>query len=725
MDIFDYKLEVYDLSYRLLADLVDNSDMRAYEITVNKNVNEIDTLTFKINAKSPKVKYLLNEELIKFDGDYYFIKNPKETRNESSVITVECEHISSGLAGIHCGKIEIPAGTPQELITEVLKGTNWEYIGTDAPGDMMRHLISEGEKSVFENLIEIANVFNGTLEFSTREDNTHCVFLRVSPVDRGTIVEYGFNLKSEEIDRDSKEIFTRLTMFGAVDETTGEEINIMGQNPSGSAYVENYSYYTRRGYTIDYIKAHPELFLKECIIRDTSIDDPAELYRLSIEKLEQISKPVLNATIEAADLSLLPEYMLEKPIIGEKIIIYDYDIEMELEAQVVSISKNYDNPLAISFQISNVISYQDRFNNIFQNSDKIDKVFSGSDGKLHGIYIKDLTVDTAKIKDLAVQTAKIDNLAVTSAKIAKAAIGSGHIKDLSVGSAHIQQASIGDAHIIDLSADKLNAGRIDTSKIKVSSRDGEIEISGYQVMVNDTTNLNDIKNRVILGKYKRAENDWCYGLVVRGQDGQTVMIDEAGVHNAGITSGAIDDNKIADDANINGAKIDINSVIRIVNQGEGIETIKGAKIYLDNDTLDVVMSNVQKVQTAHGNSIESNKGQIKVLSDNIKLIVDSLEKVEEGINQNAIYKVEIISTNGYIFKNNNISTTLQARVYKGKNDVTAEFDAAQFRWTRVSDDSEGDRVWNEEHTQGSKSIEVTSKDVKNRATFNVDVHDKV
>ena len=39
------------------------------------------------------------------------------------------------------------------------------------------------------------------------------------------------------------------------------------------------------------------------------------------------------------------------------------------------------------------------------------------------------------------------------------------------------------------------------------------------------------------------------------------MIDGDGVHNAGITDGAVDNNKVANDANIAGSKLDINSVV--------------------------------------------------------------------------------------------------------------------------------------------------------------------
>ncbi|MDI9461023.1 MAG: hypothetical protein QM216_02825, partial [Bacillota bacterium] len=81
------------------------------------------------------------------------------------------------------------------------------------------------------------------------------------------------------------------------------------------------------------------------------------------------------------------------------------------------------------------------------------------------------------------------------------------------------------------------------------------------------------------------------------------------------------------------------------------------------------------------------------------------------------YKVDIFSTGGLVFKNGVISTTLIARVYKGKEDITDQIDSNYFRWTRISDDPAGDEIWNDANYGGSKQIVVTQDDVFARATF--------
>ncbi len=86
--------------------------------------------------------------------------------------------------------------------------------------------------------------------------------------------------------------------------------------------------------------------------------------------------------------------------------------------------------------------------------------------------------------------------------------------------------------------------------------------------------------------------------------------------------------------------------------------------------------------------------------------------------KNVTHKVEIFSSGGLVFKNGQITTTLIARVYKGKEDVTDLIDANYFRWTRISDDTEGDEAWNATHYSGMKQVVITQDDVFVRATFN-------
>lgn len=226
--------------------------------------------------------------------------------------------------------------------------------------------------------------------------------------------------------------------------------------------------------------------------------------------------------------------------------------------------------------------------------------------------ITELNAANGKIDVLESKTASIDNLLAGN-------LTANNFKANSIvaGSGIIADGAIGSAQISSLSVNKLEAGDITTSKHRIVSADGTIEIVGNQILIN----RNNV-NRVILGEYRKQDNTTDYGLLIRGKDGKTIMLDSDGVHNAGITNGAIDNNKVADNANISGNKLDINSVIREVNNN-GTETIKGTKVTVGDRTLDVELSTQNNTITEHGKELSSQKATIQALDNAIKLKVDS------------------------------------------------------------------------------------------------------
>ena len=230
------------------------------------------------------------------------------------------------------------------------------------------------------------------------------------------------------------------------------------------------------------------------------------------------------------------------------------------------------------------------------------------------------------------------------------------------GSGIIAEGAIGDAQISSLNANKIRAGTIDTSLVNVSSSNGEIQITGYQILVNDTTNALDKKNRVILGKYIKGDAEK-YGLLIRGADGQTVMWDETGVHNAGITDGSIDNNKISDDANIEGYKLNINSVIRTINK-DGTEVISGTRVQVGNKTLEVELSEQKNLITDNKTELSNQRSQIIANTEAIKLKVDNQTFTETTtqITQDTINKINAAKTElkGEISDVNNSLSSLES-----------------------------------------------------------------
>lgn len=106
-------------------------------------------------------------------------------------------------------------------------------------------------------------------------------------------------------------------------------------------------------------------------------------------------------------------------------------------------------------------------------------------------------------------------------------------------------------------------------------------------------------------------------------------------------------------------------------------------------------------------------------SESVTKVSDRVTEIEDK----KMYRLVITSSNGNIFKNGSIATTLSAQVYSWDDNITDTLDPNQFIWTRVSDDADADKLWNAAHYGGAKSIKITTDDVYVRATFFCDLID--
>lgn len=255
------------------------------------------------------------------------------------------------------------------------------------------------------------------------------------------------------------------------------------------------------------------------------------------------------------------------------------------------------------------------------------------------------------------------------------------------------EGSIGSAQIQDLDVNKLNAGTIDTARIGLASADSSLLISGSQILVNDTTDPLNPVNRVIVGKYTDADGNLEYGFLVRSADGQTVMIDGEGVHNAGITDGAIDNNKVADDANISGKKLDIRSVVEEINDGE--TKISQTIIQVGDKSLDIV------------------------LREQTQEISDTTERIGE-IESKKMYRIETYISGRQIFTDKGQAAVMSCRVLSWDEDITAAIDDSAFFWHRESGNAESDAEWDSYHA-GMQQVNITTEDVLNNASFYCEV----
>lgn len=85
------------------------------------------------------------------------------------------------------------------------------------------------------------------------------------------------------------------------------------------------------------------------------------------------------------------------------------------------------------------------------------------------------------------------------------------------------------------------------------------------------------------------------------------------------------------------------------------------------------------------------------------------------------YRLEILTSNGTIVNNENYSTKLSVKLYINNKDVTDTIPSINFKWSRISGNSESNKLedaeWNLRFANGAKEVLVTKEDVNRRALF--------
>lgn len=216
------------------------------------------------------------------------------------------------------------------------------------------------------------------------------------------------------------------------------------------------------------------------------------------------------------------------------------------------------------------------------------KTATANDLKAANANIQNLTATKATITDLNAATAKISVLEGNYANLNTLVNGnltSANIQSLTLNSKNttIENGMIKNAMIENLAFDKITGMDINTTNLTVHSSDGKSKWTDNTIQISDA-------NRVRVQIGKDASND--YSMSVWDKNGNLIW-DALGATEKTIQRKIIRDSIVADDANISGSKLDINSVIKEVN---GSTTkLKSSTIVMNdkNQTLDVVFNEME------------------------------------------------------------------------------------------------------------------------------------
>ncbi|WP_224395298.1 phage tail spike protein [Clostridium perfringens] len=620
------------------------------------------TLSFYYPKKGKYYDEIVEEAYIRTKKDEFVVK---ARELDEDYTKFECSLNLEELEGNIFDRFESVEQTITSALNLAVVGAGWTVKDNTLK---KRRTVRCTNKSSLEIVREIKNVYRVDIVFNTLGKQIE-VYEHLGE-DKGTYFIDSLNLIALQVQSDSRQYATRIIAEGK-DGLSFSDIN------NGKNYVENYQYSNKVKtiYWKDERYSVKENLLEDARAKLEELSKPFRSYSASILNLAELNprySSILDFKLgDAINLISKKNKIKDKQRIVKTIewpqdhtkdsvelanaTLKFEDIQQENQETTDTVSNiTTDNGTINGSTIDSIQVKQ--IENFEANVLKVTKleVIEASINHLSVIKadIQDLNVVKANIGILEATKANITELNSVRADLQQAIIGKANITDLNAavgkihvlesktasienalagnltaenfkansivaGSGIIAEGAIGSAQISSLSVNKLEAGDITTSKHRIVSADGTIEIVGNQILIN----RNNI-NRVILGEYRKSDGTTEYGLLVRAKDGQTIMLDGNGVHNAGITDGAIDNNKVADNANISGNKLDINSVIREVNNN-GTETIKGTKVTVGDRTLDVELSTQKNTITEHSKELSSQKASLTALDNALKFKVDS------------------------------------------------------------------------------------------------------
>ena len=533
---------VCNMKYEKLTSLLDNQGTGPINIEETVSLNEISTLSFEFPIRNPKSKYLINENLILFNGEYYVIKTPtiSHSNENGPVANYTCNHLSETLQN---NIVSLAETTPKNVIDLMKLALAYDESGQPTLGwsvgaigvnTTIKRGLENSEQSSFATLTTIADKFNGMLVFHSQTKKVDMIPINTDAVPKHHL-RVRRNLKSIEVTYDTSEMTTRLYCFGSTDEN-GNELNIMSVNPTGKPYIDNFDYFYNLGYTDDDIEAHPELFIKTNIWRDDNYYLINDLFEDGKKELAKVAVPKVGITVDAIQYN----EDLEDLEIGDCIRVTDEDIGADFMCNLTKKTRNYSESHVVQVEITNNVDYRNVISDLFTSVSTINQVVTSGGtilgSAINGIHtnqIYDLALKYASIEYLDAHYIDAESIASIYATVESLTAYKADIQELVTESLEAVNAKIEDLETTKLSAEEaeLKYANIDFTNIGSAAIEEFFSKSGMieNVVVGEGTITGQLVGVTISGDLIEGNTIVADKLVIKGEDGLYYKLNTNGV----------------------------------------------------------------------------------------------------------------------------------------------------------------------------------------------------
>lgn len=307
---------VLDQNQNALA-VLENS----FDTEIHQELSGLDEIEFSLPFTDKKKDFLKNENLIQMFDTLYIIREVSIRKGDfSPSIRVFAEALwydlqfSDPLLTSEWANI-----TPYGVLKDILNGTGWE-IGLIEIQNRRNISFNEETDNVLKAIKMIRSLYGGELKFDTV--NKRVNLLKREVTHSGASIVYKKNMKEITATYDTKNLVTRIYAYGK------NGLTISPAN-DGSPYVENYDYTkTKRVRTI----------------KDERFTNPYHLKEYVVDLLEQLSSPTSSYEVVSQDLSTLSGLSHEKFSIGSIVRIYDKELDLDVNTQIIRWVYNVNEP---------------------------------------------------------------------------------------------------------------------------------------------------------------------------------------------------------------------------------------------------------------------------------------------------------------------------------------------------------------------------------------------
>lgn len=301
----------------------------AKDTHVREKLNGEYALSFALPVTDPKWQHIAEENLVKFEGQMFIIREIQANREGLSKWGfVEAEHVFFMLLEEYIEDRRAVDCSAYVALNTALEGTPFTVGVAEPGGNNTAYFVQMNPVAAINRIIER---WGGELH----PNNWEVDLLNRRGADRGVQLRYRKNLKNIKRLVDTKSLITRLYVYGK-DGLTIESVN------SGLKYIDS-----------------PNIGLwrrPKCAEIKTDIEDPVELLAYGQEYLAKHDTPFVNYELTVLELKVLSGYgKLERFWLGDDVRVIDDELGIDIKARIIEYDRYYKSDGTIDPSRSSVV----------------------------------------------------------------------------------------------------------------------------------------------------------------------------------------------------------------------------------------------------------------------------------------------------------------------------------------------------------------------------------